>query len=189
MDYEPYRIYFYSLIKTYSEYLLLYAFLLSKDIRTLNKEFRMTTYSAIFYHLIWSTKNREPLINEIIENSLYRYISGIIYGKKGLAIQIGGMADHIHILLKTGPDNNISQIVKEVKVSSTKWVRQSFQKTQGFSWQEGYGVFSVSKSNIHIVQKYIQNQKEHHRVSSFEKELIGLIERHEIEYDPKYAFS
>lgn len=148
----------------------------------------MTTHHALFYHLIWSTKNREPFIHPLIEQTLHRYITGIINAKKASLIQIGGMPDHIHILLTLSPDQAISKLVKDIKISSTKWIREQNSSTKSFSWQEGFGAFSVSKSNTDAVQKYIVKQKEHHKKSSFEEEFIQFLEKHEIEYDRKYVF-
>jgi putative transposase len=119
----------------------------------------MTTYSDLYYHLIWSTKNREPFINEIIENTLHQYIAEIIHAKGGSLIQIGIMPDQLHILLRTGPAIPLSDLVKDIKVNSTQWIKNTGKVYQHFSWQEGFEIFSFSKSYIDAVQSYILNQK------------------------------
>jgi putative transposase len=149
----------------------------------------MSTHHSLYNHLIWSTKNREPLINELLETNLYQYISGIIRKKKGSLIKMGGMPDHVHLLIGLEPDIAISNIVKDIKVNSTRWMRNQAPAFSSFAWQEGFGVFSVSKSNTDAVVNYIENQKEHHQSSSFENEFVAFLDKHEIEYDPKYVFA
>ncbi len=148
----------------------------------------MTTYSALFFHLVWSTKNRAPLIQEAFEESLFRYIGGLARHRKVDAIQMGGMSDHIHLLVRTSPDNHIPNMVRDIKISTTKMIRSKIPGLNAFSWQSGYGAFSVSKSNTDVVQAYIANQKHHHKTKTFEDEMRGLLKVHQIQVDERYLF-
>ena len=152
------------------------------------QEEEMTTFSALYYHLIWSTKNREKMILEIDEQHLHKYIVATIKNLQGNVININGMSDHIHILLGTRPIINIPDLVKNIKISSTKMMRQRRPNLNKFEWQDSYGIFSVSKSLTNDVSDYIANQKNHHQNWSFENELLTFLKLHEIDYDDKYVF-
>lgn len=145
----------------------------------------MSTYSALYYHLIWSTKNRTPLILDSLEPLLYKYINGIVRNNNIDLLQIGGMPDHIHLLLRSSPDKNISDLVKDIKISSSKMIQG--QSLSAFAWQIGYGAFSISKSNVDKVKKYIQMQKEHHKTCSFKDEWMAFLKQHEITFNEKYV--
>ena len=116
------------------------------------------TYVQLFYHLIWSTKNRELSIPAAVQDRLHDYLGGAFKAKGCLPLQIGGMADHIHVLVTIPPAIAVAEIVRNVKVTTTKWVRDNFHQLNDFSWQEGYGAFSVSVSKQEVVKNYIQNQ-------------------------------
>jgi len=148
----------------------------------------MTTYSGLYYHLIWSTKNRAGLISETIENKLHAYMAGIVQGNKGTAIQIGGMSDHVHLLVRLNPDQNISDLVKAVKVASSKWLKETSSDFYNSSWQNGFGAFSVSKSQTNIVKEYILKQKEHHKIRGFGEEWLNFLKSHNIQYIEKFVF-
>jgi len=146
------------------------------------------TYSSVFYHVVFSTKNRERLINAEIENRVWAYIGGIARKHKLTALQVGGIEDHIHALVLSPPIYAPSQIAQFLKGESSKWIHEEFPKLKSFAWQDGYGVFSVSKSRVPVVIEYIKNQREHHQTESFEEEYVKLMKLHGVETDEKYIF-
>ena len=146
------------------------------------------TFSSIYLHLVFSTKNREPWITPDIQERLWPFMGGIARENKAQAIQIGGIEDHIHILLKTSPAIAISKLTQSIKGGSSMWIHSTLPHLPHFKWQDGYGAFSVSKSSVDDVTHYIQNQRDHHRVKSFQEEYLAFLERHEISFDPKYLW-
>lgn len=146
------------------------------------------TFSNLFYHLVFSTKNRENFITKDIENRVWAYLGGIARKHKLTALQIGGIENHIHGLIMAPPPTPPSKIAQWLKGDSSKWIHEEFGDLRKFAWQDGYGVFSVSKSNAPKVIEYIKSQREHHLKQSFEDEYIELLKLHEIEYDEKYLF-
>ena len=143
------------------------------------------TYTNLLYHLVFSTKQRIPLITTALQEELYRYMGGIIRGQGGTLLEIGGMPDHVHLLAKFSPKKAVSDMLKDIKANSSKWVNEEKTSLRKFGWQEGYAAFTVSESQVTQVVKYIRNQEEHHRKRNFKSELIGLLDRHEIEYDER----
>ena len=147
------------------------------------------TYSSIFLHFVFSTKNRENWIDVEIENRVWAYIGGIARKHKCTAIQVGGIEDHIHALVLSPTTYSPSQVAQFLKGESSKWIHEEFPKLQRFSWQDGYGAFSVSKKLVPIVVEYIKNQREHHKGKTFEEEYLDLLKWHEIDVvDEKYLF-
>ncbi len=147
------------------------------------------TYSSIFYHIIFSTKNRQQWIDLEIENRVWAYIGGIARKHKCTAIQIGGIEDHIHALVLSPPKFAPSEIAQFLKGESSKWIHEEFPKLQKFGWQDGYSAFSVSKSIVPRVVEYIKNQRRKHQGKTFEEEYLELLELHEVEIvDEKYLF-
>lgn len=146
------------------------------------------TYSQVFYHIVFSTKNRVDWIKPEIENRVWAYIGGVARKHKMTALQIGGVDDHVHGLVAAPPVYSPSQVAKYLKGDSSKWVHEEFPAMHDFGWQDGYGVFSVSRSEIERVRAYIQNQREHHRKQSFEDEYVALLRLHGIEFDERYLF-
>jgi putative transposase len=147
-----------------------------------------SSYCNLRIHLIWSTKNRDPLIHPSFESRLFDYLGGILRNHKHVLLAAGGMPDHIHLLIGQHPTDSISDIIRDLKTNSSGWIHQEIPTLKNFSWQTGYGAFSVSKSNELKVGNYIRNQKEHHREHSFEEEFLELLERHEIEYDKRFIW-
>ena len=139
------------------------------------------TYTKLIYHIVFSTKERIPLIVPEIRDRLYEYIGGVIRGEKGSLVEIGGMPDHVHILARFGAAIAVSEMLKRIKGSSSHWLSQ--ETGTWFAWQNGYGAFSVSESQVAAVRKYIQQQEEHHKRISFKDELISLLRKHRIEFD------
>jgi REP element-mobilizing transposase RayT len=146
------------------------------------------TYSQILLHIIFSTKRRAPLISETVASRLYPYIGGIVRSKKGVLYSIGGAADHLHLYLRWRPDDSVSALMRTVKARSSKWVHDSFSSLDRFAWQEGYSVFTVSKSQERSVKKYIAGQRRHHEKEDFKSELLRFLQLHEVEFEEKYVF-
>lgn len=147
------------------------------------------TYSQLYIHLVFAVKGRESLINVNWKEELYKYICGIALGKQQKVFAINGMPDHIHILLSIKPDVALSDIVRDLKANSTKWINLKKFVAGKFQWQEGFGAFSCSKSQLDILISYIKNQEEHHSKKSFKTEYIELLKKFEIEFDEKYLFA
>ncbi len=139
------------------------------------------TYTKLIYHIVFSTKERIPLIVPEIRDRLYEYLGGVIRGEKGSLMEIGGIPDHVHILARFGAAIAVSEMLKRIKGSSSHWLNQG--TGTWFAWQAGYGAFSVSESQVAAVRKYIQQQEEHHKRISFKDELISLLRKHRIEFD------
>ena len=146
------------------------------------------TFTSLHYHLIFSTKNREPWITHDIEDRIWKFIGGIARENKMKALHIGGMPDHVHLALALRPTHSVSEALQLLKGGSSKWIKGTFPKMRGFRWQDGYGAFTVSKSNLGDIIDYIKNQREHHRVKSFKEEFLAFLIRHEIAYDEKYLW-
>jgi len=144
--------------------------------------------SKVYLHIAFSTKSRAPLIFSDIENELHKYIAGILKNLNCPPIKINGMQDHIHILCLLSRTITISDLLKEIKRDSSKWIKTKDKRFRTFYWQNGYGAFSVSQSNVKEVKLYIEKQKEHHKIYSFQEEFIKLLEKYEIEYDERYIW-
>jgi REP element-mobilizing transposase RayT len=145
------------------------------------------TFTNLLTHLIFSTKHREPVIVPEIEPELHRYLGGLTRDLKGKAFGINGTADHVHLLVSLPPVVSISDALRYLKANSSGWVHDKWPQLP-FAWQLGYGAFSVSKSNVPGVLKYIANQKEHHRTVTFKDEFLDFLIKHDIEYDERYIW-
>ncbi len=145
----------------------------------------MSTYHSLNYHITFSTKNRTPWIKSHWIGRLHAYIGGTVNDLGGKALNIGGVEDHVHLLIGLKPTHCISDFMRELKKSASKWVHEMIEFPP-FEWQDGYAVFSVSPTGRESVTKYIENQKEHHRKKSFREELIFMLKKAGIEFDPKY---
>ncbi len=146
------------------------------------------TYSQILLHAVFSTKERRAWLHTDIADRLYPYIGGVVRADKGSLYSIGGTADHIHLYFRWRTDRAVSDLMRSVKAGSSKWVHENYPKLAAFAWQEGYGVFSVSKSQEKTVKNYIAIQAEHHKQFDFKSELLRLLRAHEIEFDERYVF-
>ena len=147
------------------------------------------SYTNLIYHIVFSTKDRKPLITNETEERLYEYIGGIIRGLGGILLKINGAPDHVHILAKLRPDKSVSDVLRDLKSNASGWMHDVFPDAKDFSWQNGYGAFSVGPSEIDRVKKYIANQKVHHGKQSFEDEFVELLALHEIEFDRRYLWA
>jgi REP element-mobilizing transposase RayT len=146
-------------------------------------------YLSLLVHFTWSTARREPWLETEMREDLYSYIGGIMNNKKAKLIAAGGMFDHIHLCASLPSTISVADFVNAVKSNSSRWIHESFSQLRTFAWQEGYGAFSVSKSEEPRVVKYIGNQQDHHRKRTFKQELITLLDKHEIEYDERYLWN
>lgn len=146
------------------------------------------TYSSLHYHLVSSTKNRVAYLTSDIEQRVWAYIGGVARKHKMTALQVGGFDDHIHTLVMAPPILSPSQIAQCLKGDSSKWIHETFPGLRDFAWQEGYGAFTVSKSNLESVVSYIQKQREHHQQRSFQEEYLDFLRKHDIEYDERYVW-
>ena len=142
------------------------------------------TYSQLMFHVVFSTKERQPIIDVTWSPALYRYIGGIVERHGGLLMQAGGVEDHVHLLLNLRPSKAPSDVIGKLKASSSGWLNT--HHAEGFQWQAGYGVFSVSASKVEAVQKYILDQPHHHASQSFNDELRWLLQQHDIDWDERY---
>lgn len=140
------------------------------------------TYVGNFVHCIFSTKERKPTISAERLAGLWGYISGVATGEGLTLILAGGTSDHVHLLFMLPASVSLASAVQKIKGSSSRWMGE------GFAWQQGYGAFSVSPSQVAAVRKYIENQAEHHRKQSFEEEFTTMLKRCGVEYDPQFVF-
>jgi len=146
------------------------------------------TYTQIYYHIIFAVRNRESLITESIKEELYKYISGIINNQKQKLLIINGMPDHIHILINCKPNINLSNLVKEIKEHSTKFINDKKIFIGKFYWQTGFSAFSISNRDIPAIINYIKNQENHHGKKSFKEEYLNLLKENDILYDEEYVY-
>ena len=127
----------------------------------------MSTYSKLTYHIVFSTKHRRPLIIDPIRDPLYKYVGGVIRKLEGCLLEIGGVEDHVHLLTHLPAKISVSDCVRKIKSNSSKWANENPAVAKKFQWQPGYGGFTISHSQVDSVRRYIQNQREHHRVRTF----------------------
>jgi len=146
------------------------------------------TFTSLHYHVIFSTKNREPWIRPEIESRVWAYLGGIARENDVKAHLIGGIENHVHLLLGIPPALAVSKAVQLIKGGSSAWVKETFGGTAGFGWQDGYGAFTVSKSLVPEVERYIRDQRVHHGKKTFEEEYRTMLDRHEIQYEERFLF-
>ena len=146
------------------------------------------TYTSLHYHVVFSTKDRYPWITLQIEQRVWSFIGRIAREHKMTALQVGGVEDHIHALVRAPPIIAPSNIAKYLKGESSLWIHHEFSSLKRFAWQDGYAAFTVSKSNVPDVIRYIKNQREHHRKKTFREEYLTLLRANNIEYDERYVW-
>ena len=147
------------------------------------------TYTQLYIHIVFSIQGRHNLISDSWKAELYKYITGIIKSKKQKLIIINGMPDHIHLLIGLKPNIALSDLARDIKANSSKFINEKRLVRGKFNWQEGFGAFSYSHSQLPVVIKYITNQEIHHKKKSFQEEYIELLKIFEIDYDKKYLFA
>jgi REP element-mobilizing transposase RayT len=145
-----------------------------------------SSYCNLLYHIVFSTKKREPRLTLEIRARTHQYLGGAIRGEEGIAMIVNGTADHVHILAKLRQDKAISELIGELKANSSGWISRTFEGAAGFAWQEGYGAFTVSESMTPKVRGYIERQEEHHRSVSFLEEFKVLLKAHGLPFDERY---
>ena len=141
-----------------------------------------------YIHIVFSTKHREPFIHEPVENELHAYLGGICKNLECHPIKIGGISDHVHILCMLSKKIALMKLLEEVKSHSSKWVKTKGDAYKNFYWQDGYGAFSVNPSEVDNVINYIANQKEHHRMKTFQDEYRSVLKKNRVEYDERYVW-
>ena len=146
------------------------------------------SYVSSYYHCVFSTKERRPLITPGLQERLWPYLGGIARQNEMKAIEIGGVADHVHILLSLPSTLSIAKAMQLIKGGSSKWVHESFPEHRLFGWQVKYGAFGVSVSLLDKTIQYIQTQSEHHRKMTFQEEFLALLKKHGIAYDERYLW-
>ena len=147
------------------------------------------TFSQLYIHIVFAVKGRENLIGNTWKDELHKYIAGIINGKNQKPIIINGMPDHIHCFIGLKPSIAISDLVRDIKNNSSKFINDKKLVRGKFSWQEGYGAFSYSHSHIQNVYNYILNQEDHHKKKTFKEEYLELMKKFKIDYNEKYLFN
>ena len=146
------------------------------------------TFTRLYYHIIFSTKHRQRLIDAALEERLHPYLGGIVRELDGVAIRVGGVADHVHLLVQLPAALAVADAVRVIKANSSGWVHETFPQHRDFAWQTGYGGFTVSKSKLPELDAYIINQPQHHARQSYEQELLDYLRNNEVEYDERFVF-
>ena len=147
-----------------------------------------SAYTQNYYHAVFSTKHREPLITTDLETRLYPFMGGIVRDLRCTLMAVNGMPDHVHMLIFYRADLSHSDMLRHIKGRSSKWINETFTGFGHFAWQEGYGGFTVSRSAVPDVESYIKRQKEHHLKTDFRTEFLNLLRLHGIEYDEELVF-
>jgi len=145
-------------------------------------------FTQLYIHIVFAPKNRHALIKPSWEEALHKYITGIVQQRGHKMLAINGMPDHVHIFMGYEPTESLSDLIREIKKSSSEWIKSNRLCSMKFAWQSGYGAFSHSRSQVDAVVKYVRNQKEHHRKRSFKDEYLKILKDFEVEYDERYLF-
>ena len=146
------------------------------------------TYTQIYIHIVFAVEGRQNLIPPEHNDELQKFITGIVSGQDQKMIAINNMPDHLHMLVGLRPDSLLSDLVRDVKAGSSKFIKEKRWVAGRFSWQEGFGAFSYSRSQLGTVIRYIENQQQHHAKKSFREEYVELLEKFGVDYDAKYIF-
>jgi putative transposase len=144
-----------------------------------------STHLGLHYHLVFATKNHDPIITPAWGNRLHAYLGGMVRTVDGVPEAIGGVADHVHLLVGLRATHTLADVLREIKSRSSEWVHDELG-IPAFAWQEGYGGFTVSASQLKKVRDYIQRQEEHHRTQTFREEYLELLKRSGVEFDESY---
>ena|ERR1041385_9296408 len=146
------------------------------------------SYVSSYHHRVFSTKDRRPIITPALQERLWPYMGGIARENKMIAIEIGGVQDHVHLLLSLPSTMAVAKALQLIKGGSSKWVHDTFPDKRWFGWQSKYGCFSASVSQVDKIIEYIRGQPEHHRRMSFKEEFVALLKKHRIQYDERYLW-
>ncbi len=146
-----------------------------------------STHTSLYFHFVFSTKDRLPLIADDWKEKLHSYLGGIVRNQNGVALAVGGINDHVHLLVSLSAIHRLSDLMRELKASSSAWIHREIG-LKSFAWQVGYGAFTVSPNNLARVKNYILNQERHHRKQSFKDEYVGLLKTSGVDYDEIYLW-
>jgi len=146
------------------------------------------SFACLHYHLVFSTKDRQPLIDRAWQRRLFEYIGGILHKNDGRLISAGGMPDHVHLLASLNKQQSIADALRDIKANSSGWIHETFADQRGFAWQTSYGAFAVSYSNLTAVQSYVERQEEHHQQRTFQDEFRELLRKHHIQFDERFLW-
>ncbi len=141
------------------------------------------SHTNLIYHVVFSTKNREPFVREDVGARLYAYVRTVVADRGGTVLAINGMPDHVHVLCKLGPNVALSDVIRDVKANSSRWLRRQFPDMRTFGWQTGYGAFTVSESQVGRVRAYVESQREHHSRMSYSDEMAALLRANRVAFD------
>lgn len=146
-----------------------------------------STHSSLHFHVVFSTKGREPWLVPSVRQKLWAYVGGVVRGLDGVAHAVGGTGDHLHLVMGLMPVHRLSDVMREVKSESSKWVKGELGM-MGFGWQEGYGAFSVGAPELERAKAYVLDQEERHRERSFQEEYMAMLKRGMVDYDRKFLW-
>lgn len=144
------------------------------------------TYTKLLYHIVFSTKNREPWIDPAWRPELHAYIGGIVRNRKGELLAAGGIPDHIHLLVRLAADRSVSDVLRDIKSNSSGWLHE--RGVMPFAWQNGFGAFTIHKALVPVITSYINNQVEHHSSVDYRNEYLTMLDDNGVEYDEKYLW-
>ncbi len=148
----------------------------------------MGSFTQLNYHVVFGTKYRHKTIRADISQRLYEFTGGIARNLGGALTAMGGIEDHVHLLVNLPASKTVSDCIRDLKANSSRWISELPDSKAKFEWQKGYGAFTVSYSQLKVIEKYISNQQNHHREKSFEEEYIELLQKHGITFERKYLF-
>ncbi len=147
------------------------------------------TYTQLYFHIVFAVKGRQNHISKKWKDELYKYITGIVTNRNQKMMIINGMPDHIHILVGTKPNCNLSDLVRDIKANASKWINEKKFVNGKFEWQTGFGAFTIGQSQIPKILNYIKAQEEHHKKKSFKEEYIDFLNAYQIDYKNEYLFT
>jgi len=145
------------------------------------------SFGSLYCHVVFSTKHRAPQISAELQPRLFEYMGGIVRNQSSVLIAAGGVPDHVHLLVSLARTISVADLVRLVKTNSSKWIHEELS-FRDFQWQDGYGAFAVSYSNVESVKSYLANQAEHHRRQTFQEEFLELLRRHNLTWDDRYVW-
>lgn len=146
------------------------------------------TYTNLLIHALFSTKDRQSMLDVELKTRLFPYLAGIITNLDGRPVIINGPKEHVHLLLVLPATLALADLMEKLKANSSRWIHEEFPQRASFAWQSGYTAFSVSQSNVAAVKRYIGEQEEHHRKLTYQEEVLALLKKHGIQFDPRFVF-
>jgi len=146
------------------------------------------TFTSLLTHVVFSTSERRPFLSEAVRPDTHAYMGGILKHLRAVPIAIGGTLDHVHVLMRLPADLSVADCLRVTKTNSSRWIKERWPECRLFSWQGGYGAFTVSESNRGAVIQYVQEQEQHHQRISFQEEFLALLKKHAVEFDERYVW-